>query len=50
MLIDEINELKVKLEKQVIENDSYDEIYATSVSIDNLLVKYYQDLEASKKV
>lgn len=50
MLVDEINELKTKLEKQVMEKDSYDKIYETSVKIDKLLVKYYKELEASKKV
>ena len=50
MLIEEINKLKNKLEKQVMENDSYDEIYETSVKIDKLLVKYYKELEASKKI
>lgn len=50
MLVDEINKLKNKLEKQVMKKDSYDEIYETSVKIDKLLVKYYKELEASKKV
>ena len=50
MLVDEINKLKTKLEKQVLEKDSYDKIYETSVEIDKLLVKYYKELEASKKV
>lgn len=50
MLVDEINKLKEKLEQQVMEKDSYDKIYETSVKIDELLVKYYKELEASKKV
>ncbi len=50
MLVDEINKLKEKLENQVMKKDSYDKIYETSVKIDELLVKYYKELEASKKV
>lgn len=50
MLVDEINKLKEKLENQVMKKDSYDKIYETSVKIDELLVKYYKELEASKKI
>ncbi len=50
MLVEKINNLKDKLEKQVMEKDSYDKIYETSVKIDKLLIKYYKELEASKKV
>lgn len=50
MLVEEINNLKDKLEKQVMEKDSYEKIYETSVKIDKLLIKYYKELEASKKV
>lgn len=50
MLVDEINKLKNKLEKQVMEKDSYDRIYETSVKIDKLLVKYYKELETAKNI
>ena len=42
MVLEKINNLKNKLEKQVIEKDSYENIYETSVAIDKLLVEYYK--------
>lgn len=42
MLVEEINILKEKMEKQIVENRPYREIYETSVAIDELLVKYYE--------
>ena len=35
------DDLKEKMEKQIVENRPYDEIYKTSVEIDELLVEYY---------
>lgn len=49
MIIDEINKLKEKLEKQIEDNAPYSEIYKTSVEIDKLLVKYYSSLKDTKK-
>ena len=40
MLVEEINILKEKMEKQIVENRPYREIYETSVAIDELLVRY----------
>lgn len=42
MLVKEIGTLKQKMEKQIVENRPYSEIYETSVAIDKLLVKYYK--------
>lgn len=49
MILDEIKKLKIKLEKQIEENEPYNEIYKTSVEIDKLLVKYYSSLKESKE-
>lgn len=50
MLIEEINILKEKLERQLMGNDPYDKIYETSTQIDELLVKYYEkDMINNKK-
>ena len=49
MIIDEINYLKNKLEKQITKEDSYEKIYETSARIDKLLINYYNEKEASKK-
>ncbi len=43
MTIEKINSLKEKLENQVLKEDSYQKIYETSVEIDKLLVKYYNE-------
>lgn len=42
MIAKEIDTLKEKMEKQISENRPYDEIYKTSVEIDELLVEYYK--------
>jgi len=42
MIVKEIDTLKEKMEKQIVENRPYDEIYETSVAIDELLVEYYK--------
>lgn len=49
MLLDDIDKLKLKLEKQIENNEPYEEIYKTSVEIDKLLVKYYSSLKDTKK-
>ena len=46
-MLDEINVLREKLENQLLENKSYDEILKTSRQIDELLVKYYKSLQLS---
>lgn len=47
-MLDEINMLREKLEMQVLENKSYDEILKTSNQIDVLLVKYYNSITLAK--
>lgn len=49
MVVDQINILKKKLESQILQQDSYDKIYETSVEIDKLLVQYYNEYEKSKR-
>ncbi len=49
MILDDINILKQKLEKQIDTNEPYEEIYKTSVEIDKLLVEYYSSLNDVKK-
>lgn len=49
MVIEELNVLKKKLEDQVLKNDSYDKIYETSTKIDDLLIKYYENMGKLKK-
>ncbi len=43
-MLDEINMLREKLERQVLKNESYDAILSTSRQIDLLLVEYYKSL------
>ena len=50
MVTDEINVLREKLEKQILVNDSYDNIYDTSLQIDNLIIEYYKNNNLSKRV
>ena len=44
-MLDEINVLREKLEQQVLQNDSYEQILKTSEEIDKLLVEYYKSLQ-----
>ena len=44
-MLEEINMLREKLERQVVENDAYDQIVETSKKIDSLLVDYYKSLQ-----
>lgn len=48
MLMEELNALKLELEKQVANDDSYDRIYETSTKIDVLLVEYYNNMKFMK--
>ena len=50
MVTDEINVLREKLEKQILKNDSYDNIYNTSLQIDDLITQYYRNSNLSKRV
>lgn len=43
MINKELVKLKEKLELQINNNETYEEIYKTSVKIDELLVKYYKE-------
>lgn len=45
-MLDEINVLREKLEMQVLENESYDEVLKTSRQIDRLLVEYYKSIQS----
>lgn len=40
-MLDKINMLRDKLERQVVENKPYEEVLQTSRQIDLLLVEYY---------
>ena len=44
-MLETINMLREKLEQQVLGNESYDVILATSKQIDKLLVEYYRMTE-----
>ena len=50
MVTNEINVLREKLENQILKNDSYDNIYNTSLEIDNLITEYYKNKQLSKRV
>ena len=43
MLNDEICKLRDKLNKSIEENADYEEIYKISVSLDELIAKYYNE-------
>ena len=47
-MLEEINVLREKLEEQVLENASYEEVLHTSEEIDNLLIKYYNSINTFK--
>lgn len=49
-MLQEIDMLREKLDEQVINNVSYDEILDTSRKIDELLVRYYKEIEGLKMV
>ncbi len=50
MVTYEINVLREKLEKQILSNEPYEEIYRTSTEIDKLLTKYYKNNELSERI
>ena len=50
MLTEEINELRMKLERQILNKEPYDSIYSTSLQIDKLLTEYYKKQQLSKKI
>ena len=50
MRCDELNVLKRELENQIMQNEPYEKIYATSVKIDKLLIKYYEKCNLSKDI
>ena len=49
-MLEQINVLREKLEKQILENKSYDEILITSKEIDKLLVEYYNSIYATNSI
>ena len=49
-MLEQINVLREKLEIEILQNKSYDEILATSQQIDKLLVKYYDSICTSNIV
>jgi len=44
-MLDKINMLREKLENQILDNEPYDKVLATSREIDSLLVDYYNHEE-----
>ena len=49
-MLNEINVLREKLEMQVLDNTTYDEVLKTSRQIDKLLVEYYNSLQTSSLI
>ena len=49
-MLDEINVLREKLEIQILENESYEEILITSKEIDKLLVEYYNSISTTNLI
>ena len=49
-MLEQINVLREKLETQILENKSYDEILITSKEIDELLVEYYNSISAANLI
>lgn len=49
-MLEQINVLREKLETQILDNESYEEILTTSKEIDKLLVKYYNSVSASNLI
>lgn len=50
MIKDDIEILRSKLEEQILKNESYEEIYKTSVEIDKLLIDYYNEKSSAIKI
>ena len=49
-MLEQINVLREKLETQILENKSYEEILITSKEIDKLLVDYYNSISSSNLI
>lgn len=49
-MLEQINVLRDKLETQILENKSYDEILITSKEIDKLLVEYYNSISVANLI
>lgn len=49
-MLEQINVLREKLETQILENKSYDEILITSQEIDHLLVEYYNSISTANLI
>ena len=50
MIANRINELREKLEEQILKNDPYENVYETSKEIDLLVNNYYKEKQLSKRV
>ncbi len=50
MIIEDINELREKLDRLIVSNAPYEEIYNLSVRIDKLLIAYYKKDAISKNL
>lgn len=48
-MLDKINMLREKLENQILDNEPYDKVLATSREIDALLVEYYNSSNFTNK-
>jgi len=44
-MLDKINMLREKLETQVLENESYDNVLKTSRQIDSIIIEYYKSMK-----
>ena len=49
-MLEQINVLREKLETQILENKSYDDILITSKEIDKLLVEYYNSISTANLI
>ena len=49
MLNDEICKLRDKLNKSIVDGEDYNNIYKLSTQLDELIVKYYSNLNNDKK-
>lgn len=50
MVADKINKLREKLDEQITNNVTYEEIYNTSMQIDDLIIEYYKEKDLSEKI
>ena len=49
-MLEQINVLREKLETQILEKESYEEILITSKEIDKLLVEYYNSISTANLI